>query len=146
MSCILIIEGENFNVNEFLRLTELEPYEKHIRGEKRPFKKTGKTDIYESSGCRFDLSNAEFNQFDIQKEDVIKYLKTNLDKLKLIYSLGIKETETPIIGFAIENRMAEFWCQTEYLQPELLKLVSELNFGIEISQYHPASEDEDDEK
>jgi hypothetical protein len=146
MSCILIIEGENFNVNEFLRLTELEPYEKHIRGEKRPFKKTGKTDIYESSGCRFDLSNAEFNQFDIQKEDVIKYLKTNLDKLKLIYSLGIKETETPIIGFAIENRMAEFWCQTEYLQPELLKLVSELNFGIEISQYHPASEDEDNEK
>ena len=146
MSCILIIEGENFNVNEFLRLTELEPYEKHIRGEKRPFKKVGKTDIYETSGCRFDLSNAEFNQFDIQKEDVIKYLKTNIDKLKQIYPLGIKETETPVVGFAIENRMSDFWCQTEYLQPELLKLVSELNFGIEITQYHPASETEDEDE
>jgi hypothetical protein len=144
MSCILIIEGEDFNVEEFLRLTELLPYEKHIKGEKRPFKRKGENDFYDSSGCRFDISIAEFNQFDIQKEDAIKYLKTNLDKLKQIYSLGIKITEIPIIGFAIENRMAEFWCQTEYLQPELLKLVSELNFGIEISQYHPASDSEDE--
>ena len=41
--------------------------------------------------------------------------------------------------------MAEFWCQTEFLQLELLKLVSELNFEIEISLYHPASDEDDEE-
>ena len=41
--------------------------------------------------------------------------------------------------------MADFWCQSEYLQPELLKLAGELNLGIEISLYHPVLEDEESE-
>lgn len=145
MSCILLIEGENFNVTEFLRVTELEPYEKHLKGEKRPFKKTGRPDIYESSGCRFDLSKADFDMFEVQKNETIDYLKNNLEKLKKVYSFGIKETEIPTIAFGIENKMAEFWCQTEFLQLELLKLVSELNFKIEISLYHPVSDEDDEE-
>ena len=145
MSCILIIEGEKFDVNGFLEITEMQPYEKHLKGEKRPFKKTGKQLIYEKSGCRFELSNADFNDFETQRKDVIKFLTDNFKKLKSIYSFGINISEVPTIGFGIENQMADFWCQTEYLQPELLKLAGELNFGIEISLYHPALEEDENE-
>jgi len=145
LSCILIIEGKKFDVDGFLESTKMQPYEKHIKGEKRPFKKTGKKPIYEESGCRFDLSTADFNDFETQRKDAIKFLKENFEKLKSLYDFGLKKSEVSSIGFGIENQMADFWCQTEYLQPELLKLAGDLNFAIEISLYHPALEDDENE-
>ncbi|MBC7557440.1 MAG: hypothetical protein H7195_10830 [Chryseobacterium sp.] len=146
MSCILLIEGENFNVTEFLRVAKMDPYEKHLKGEKRPFKRTGVPDIYESSGCRFTLSEADFDNFELQKIETINYLKNNFEKLKEIYTFGLTETEIPSIAFGIENKMGEFWCQSELLQLELLKLSSELNFEIEISLYHSTLDDEEEEE
>jgi hypothetical protein len=145
LSCILIIEGENFDVDGFLEITEMKPYEKHLKGEKRPFKKTGKQLIYKKTGCRFELSDADFNDFETQRKDVIKFLNENFKKFKSIYSFGLNIKEIPTIGFGIENQMADFWCQTEYLQPKLLKLAGELNFGIEISLYHPTLENDESE-
>ena len=145
MSCILIIKGFEFDVNGFLKETELNPYEKHLKGDKRPFKKLNKPMIYETSGCRFDLSKADFNDFETQRNDVILFLNQNYTKLKRLNEFGLDKKEIPVIGFGIENQMADFWCQTEYLQPELLKLTGNLNFGIEISLYHPAIEENDTE-
>ncbi|MFD1064126.1 hypothetical protein ACFQ1Q_12785 [Winogradskyella litorisediminis] len=142
MSCILIIEGKKFDVDGFLEITKMQPYEKHFKGEKRPFKKEGKQLVYEKNGCRFELSNADFNDFEAQRRDTIKFLNKNFKKLKSIYSFGLKITEVPTISFGIENQMADFWCQTEFLQPELLKLSGDLHFGIEISLYHPAVEND----
>ena len=125
---------------------ESEPYEKHLKGEKRPFKKRNHLDIYNSSGCRFDLSSEDFNNFTQQKIDAINFLKKNKKGLLKMTDLELKESETPVIGFGIENQMADFWCQQEYLQPELLKLSGELNIGIEISLYHPTEEDNNEDK
>ena len=141
MSCILIIEGSEFDVSGFLKETELEPYEKHIKGEKRPFKKLNKPPIYDTSGCRFDLSKADFNEFENQRKDVVKFLNQNFEKLKKLEKYGLNKNEIPVIGFAIENQMADFWCQTESFEPELLKLAGNLNIGIEISLYHPATDE-----
>ena len=145
MSCILIIEGSEFDVNEFLKETELSPYEKHLKGDKRPFKKLNKPMNYETSGCRFDLSKADFNDFEVQRKDAILFLNQNYEKLKKLNKFGLNKNEIPVIGFGIENQMADFWCQTEYLQPELLKLTGNLNIGIEISLYHPATEENETE-
>lgn len=143
MSCILIIEGEKFDVIGFLEITEMHPYENYLIGEKRPFKKNGEELTYKKSGCKFELSVADFNDFETQRKDVTQFLMTNFKKLKSVYSFGLSKSDVPIIAFGIENQMVGFWCQTEYLQPELLKLAGELNFGIEISLYHPASKEED---
>jgi len=145
LSCILIIEGSEFDVNEFLKETELSPYEKHLKGDKRPFKKLNKPMNYETSGCRFDLSKADFNDFEVQRKDAILFLNQNYEKLKKLNKFGLNKNEIPVIGFGIENQMADFWCQTEYLQPELLKLTGNLNIGIEISLYHPATEENETE-
>ncbi|MBO0594009.1 hypothetical protein I2486_21625 [Cellulophaga sp. E16_2] len=145
MSCILIIEGLEFDVNGFLKETELNPYEKHLKGDKRPFKKLNKPITYETSGCRFDLSKADFNDFKTQREDVIRFLNKNYEKLEKLNVFGLDKKESPIIGFGIKNQMADFWCQTEYLQPELLKLTGNLNIGIEMSLYHPATDENEAE-
>jgi hypothetical protein len=139
MSCVLRIDGKYFNVVQFLSTTDLKPYEKHIKGEELKIKKRDKT-IHKTSGCSFELSKADFNRFDLQKKDAIRFLKENFDKLIEIYSFGLTKKENPTIDFAIETRMNEVGAQFDYFEPELIKLAGSLDFGIEISQYHPASE------
>lgn len=139
MSCVLRIDGKNFKVDNFLSSTNLSPYEKHFKGEDLVIKKLNKSK-HKTSGCSFDLSGADFNRFDLQKKDAIRFLKENFDKLKEIYSFGLTKDESPTIDFAIETRMNNVGAQFDYFEPELIKLAGILNFGIEISQYHSKSE------
>ncbi len=137
MSCVLRIEGEIFNVDQFLESTGLIPYEKHIKGEKLKFRNPNATQ-YSNSGCKFDLSFADFDQFDLQKKDVLKFLKRNYDKLITVYQFGLTKDEPPQIDFAIESAIHELFVQSKYIEPELLKLAGDLQFGIVISLYHPS--------
>ena len=145
MSCILRINGKDFDVQGFLEITELKPYEQHLKGEKRPFKRTGKQLTYDESGCRFQLSDADFKEFKQQRKDAIHFLTTNFDKLKAIFSFGLSDNENPRIDFGIETRMYDVEVQCDHLEPELLRLAGNLNFGIEISQYQLANEDGESE-
>jgi len=138
MSCILRIDGKNFKVDDFLKSTDLKPYKTYRIGEKM---KIGKKKIEDSNGCSFDLSNADFNDFEQQRKDATEFLKVNFDKLKTVFSFGLSDNENPKIDFGITTRMHEVGAQFDYLEPELLKLAGNLDFGIEISQYHPATED-----
>ena len=139
MSCVLRIEGKNFKVNEFIDQTNLKPYIKYLKGEKLGFIRRG-IDIHQINGCSFDLSKAEFDRFDLQKIDAINFLEKYFDKLKLLSEFGLQEDEIPIIDFAIFTKMFEVAVQSDYLEPKLLKLAGDLNFGIEISQYIESEE------
>ena len=139
MSCVLRIEGANFNIDEFLNSIDLTPYKKHRKGDIISFIKKKET-IHKTSGCSFDLSFADFNQFELQKKDTTKFLKDNFDKLKNIYSFGLSKNETPIIDFAIENQLNKSAVQFNNLGVELIKLVGNLDFAIEISLYNIASD------
>ena len=143
MSCILRIEGENFKVHEFIAETNLEPYIAFIKGDKLGFKRRG-IDIYESNGCSFELSNAEFDKFDLQKKDALEFLEKHFDKLKLLFEFGLEKNEIPTIDFGIFTRMFDVQIQSDYLEPKLLKLAGELNFGIEISQYIQSEEEQNE--
>ena len=140
MSCVLRIDGINFKVDDFLKSTNLKPYTIYRKGEQT---KIGKMKIHNSSGCSFDLSIADFNDFEKQRKDATEFLKNQFDKLKSIYSFGLDNDENPIIDFGTTTRMFEVEIQCDYLEPELLKLAGNLNFGIEISQYHPALEEDE---
>jgi hypothetical protein len=138
MSCVLRIDGINFKVDEYLQSTDLKPYRIYRKGEKI---KVGKVKFEKSNGCCFDLSTADFNNFKQQRKDAIKFLKTHFDQLNKVFSFGLTEYENPTIDFGITTRMHEFAVQCDYLEPELLKLAGNLNFGIELSQYHPSKEE-----
>jgi hypothetical protein len=143
MSCILRIDGKSFNVDDFLKSTGLKPYKIFRIGEKI---KIGKKKVEDSNGCSFDLSKADFKNFEQQKKDATEFLKINFEQLKTVFSFGLLAEENPTIDFGITTKMHEvFFVHSDYLQPELLKLAGNLNFGIEISQYQPSTEDYESE-
>ena len=76
MSCVLRIEGENFKVHEFIAKSNLKPYMAYTKGEKLGFVRRG-IDYHELNGCAFDLSMADFDNFDLQKKDTIEFLEKN---------------------------------------------------------------------
>lgn len=141
MSCVLRIEGENFKVNEFLKITKLSAYKVFVKGDKIGYTKNINT-AYQTNGCIFDLSNADFDRLDLQKKDALNFLETNFDKLKLLPEYGLKTEEIPVIDFGIYTRIFDVEIQSDYFEPKLLKLAGELNFGIEISQYIQSENEE----
>ena len=141
MSCVLRIGGVNFKVNEFLKATNLKAYITYLKGDQIGFTKNA-NNTYQTNGCSFDLSKAEFDQFDIQKKDALSFLETNFEKLKLLPKFGLHIDEIPVIDFGIYTRMFDVDIQSDYFEPKLLKLAGELNFGIEISQYIQSKNEE----
>ncbi|KIA82474.1 hypothetical protein [Flavobacterium sp. AED] len=141
MSCILRIEGDNFKVHEFLKQTNLQPYIAYLKGDELGFTRSG-INTYQINGCSFDLSKADFDRFDIQKKDALNFLEMHFEKLKLLPEYGLLIDEVPIIDFGIFTRMFDVTVQSDYLEPKLLKLAGELNFGIEISQYIQSENEE----
>ena len=134
MSSVLRINGVSFNVDSFLNETGLVPYLHYRTGDDIGFTRRGK-DKYETNGCSFDLSAADFDNFEQQKIDTISFLTMHFDKLMKVRSYGLKPEDIPIIDFAIESATETYPVQNDYLQPELLKLAGDLSFGINISHY-----------
>jgi hypothetical protein len=135
MSCILRASGKKLNIDELLEI-DLESDTHWIKGEpillsKPDFKKCL------TSGANYCVSDAEFYEFNIQKEEAIKYLTENKEKIKAIQSLTGLENLS--LDFGIEQR--DVAVQSDYFPPELIKLSGELNLGIEISQYPPFDEE-----
>ena len=133
MSCILRIEGENFKVDEFLSISKMQSYEYYKKDELRPFKIKGEA-YYKINGCKFDLSLADFSEFEKQKSDVISFLEQNFLWLKRLEEFGLSNSEIPEIDFGI-NLNPDYVVEGFLIEPKLSKLVSELNLSILMSIY-----------
>ena len=92
---------------------------------------------YTSTGARYLVSDADFSEFDIQKNEAIEFLRNN--KRLLEEAMKLPSVEDASLDFGIERR--DVAVQSDYFQPELLKLAGNLGLGIELSQY-PIDEDE----
>jgi len=137
MSCILRIAGEKLNINKLLAI-DSEPEVYWVKGEPRlQSDPNGKKHL--NSGANYCISDADFNEFGLQKEEVIKYLNENGNKIKAIQSLA--GSEGAYLDFAIEQRDVAVQCDS--FPPELIKLAGALKLGIEISQYPPCDDEED---
>jgi hypothetical protein len=139
MSCILSISGTEFRVDEFIKETGLTPYAVFRKGEIHPRRKEG----HQYSGCKFDASKAEFDQFAKQKLDAILFLKQNFEGISRVQEFGLRLEEYPTLDFAITTSMLDddIYVQSDSFEPELLKLAGNLNIEIILSQYPPASEE-----
>ena len=140
MSCVLRIESKNFNVIEFLKETKLESYQTYLKGDDL-IKNHSK---HAENGCKFDLSDAEFDRFDLQKKDAIEFLTKHFIELKRLTEFGIEEVDKGTIDFAVYSTSQNSLIQSDYyFEVELLKLAGELSFGIEITQYFPEESEEE---
>ena len=146
MSCILRVSGNhNFRIDEYLTFSKLNAYSIYRIGEKRKHRMKLNSEFYETNGFQIEVSNAEFDDFDQQKSDANTFLKENFDSLSQMRAYGLKsDNENSIyLDFAIENLYQDYYVQTKFLEPEILKLAGSLNIEIALSLYEPASDDEE---
>lgn len=91
-----------------------------------------------TTGFSICLSDADFDEFERQKQESIDYLTQNSAALKALL-LNHKVIKAKI-DFGIYMR--DVIVQSDYFSPQLIKLCGELNLGIELSQYPNDEEDE----
>lgn len=134
MPCMLRIVGKNFDVDSFVKKSNIAPYKIFHKGDPRfVIKSNGKK--AEHSGCAIEISKVDFENLDQQINDAIVYLNQNQDKLQWINKTP--EIQYAVLDFGL-NYDSDKFVQSHYLPNEFLKLVSQLGISIEISIYHPA--------
>jgi len=137
MSCVLRIIGKELKINDLLNI-KLETDSYWSKGEPR-FSRKPEGEKHLDSGAIYLVSDAEFEEFDIQIKDAIEYLKENKNQIKSILSLPGLDGSS--LDFGIVWR--DVAVQSDYFPPELIKIAGELGLGIELSQYPPSEEDDE---
>lgn len=130
MSCILRASGTEFNVDVFMAKTSLEVDSLWRKGEKR-FIKSSNSEINRSSGIRVVASEADFSELGKQIQDVISFLRKNLEQVKLLASFP--GTECAVLDFGIEI-YPPGWASFTF-PPELLALAAEAGVSLCLSVY-----------
>lgn len=137
MSCILRAGGDNFDVDGFIANASLEIDSLWRKGEKR-FPMSAASRINQSSGVRVVASEADFSQLAEQIEDVISFLRQNLEQVKLLASFsGVKGA---VLDFGAEI-YPPGWASFTF-PPELLALAGEAGVSLCLSVY-PTDKEED---
>lgn len=129
MSCILRINGTDLILNDLLKVN-LIPSSTWEKG--TPILSAmpeGKK--YSNSGASYVVSEADFDEFEVQKYDAINFLERNNRQIMEIMHLpGI---EGACLDFGINSKDVPVQC--DHFPSELVKLSGKLGLGIELSQY-----------
>jgi hypothetical protein len=127
MSCVLRVRGANFNVDEFLAKSTLQPLIVARRGQAQ----YPNGPVPDTSGFHVAVSDANFSQLQVQIEDAIRFLERNQNELaRLAASPGIEKLS---LDFGIEERSVA--AQTERFPPNLLRAVGALGIWLEFTLY-----------
>jgi hypothetical protein len=132
MSCVLRVNGKNFDVDSFLRSSTLTPLVIYRRGE--PRFPGASTRLEESSGMNVSVSVREFSDLSGQIEDGIRFLAENAEELRRLrnYS-GVESIE---IDFPAEDR--DVAVRSYSFPSELISLLGQLQIGLSVSAYPPS--------
>lgn len=137
MSCILRASGENFDVDQFLSLFNIEPIKFWRRGEAR-FKSSPDGEKNKTSGVNFEVSPADFAELELQFEDAKLFFQENADLVRRLRAFPGVEGVTVDFGAEIHP---PGWCWFSF-PPDLLVLIGSLDVQLMLSVY-PVSEDDE---
>ncbi len=144
--CVLRVSGEQFDVDEFMRDSNLSPYQIFHKGERRfPESSRNKT-CFDVSGLKIDVSKREWDDLPGQIDDAISFLRRFHDELERL--VGFPNVEDVRLDFPYELRIGRLGIvgQCDYLPSTLLREAGNLGIGIELSLYPAGDEtDESDE-
>lgn len=141
MSCYLSLIGESFDIDDFTSKVNLQFDGKSYKGEPQFRASNPEGPKIRFSSLSVCVSNADFDNFQQQLEDVKAYLIENLEELKLI-----KQTETiqyAIFGFGVDYDLKAF-SKDYYIPADIVALAAEAGIGFEVSVYNPARIDYSD--
>lgn len=131
MSAVLRSYGTDFDVDSFLTDCSLPVCAVKRRGQ--PVHPASQPDgrRHDRSGVNVSASDADFNHFPQQVEDVIEFLRLNSEQIRRLCKFpGVEE-----VGLDFGIAWRDTAMQSDCLPPELLRLVGALGLDIEISHY-----------
>jgi hypothetical protein len=94
--------------------------------------------LHADSGACIMVSNADFDEFDLQVRDAIAFLE--LHGSLVAKASCFPGVEHAVFDFAVELREVHF-SKSSYLPPRLIQLAAVAGIGVEISHY-ACSDDE----
>lgn len=137
MSCILRIAGKDLELKSLLRV-DLIPDSSWEKGMPRsPSKPDGKKNL--NSGANYVVSEADLDEFDLQKMDAIEFLinyKTQIQEI-----MNLPGNDGGVLDFAISRR--DVFVQYDNFPSKLISIAGSLGLSIELSQY-PVNDDDED--
>jgi hypothetical protein len=138
--CVLRVNGEGFDPDEFLSGSSLAPCAVFRRGEPRLPHAKPDGPVHLSSGINFDVSDAEWDDVGQQMFDAEEFLRTHLTELKHLASApGVTGM---CLDFPVELRIGRngIATQSDRFPVSLVKLAGEIGLSLEFSIY-PVEED-----
>ncbi|RYD55293.1 MAG: hypothetical protein EOP56_16315 [Sphingobacteriales bacterium] len=133
MSCPLRFVGKDFDPDKFEEQTGLTPVSISRKDERPTYNGKPYGRIMPYSIVSLTASDADFDDFKLQVEEVINYLKNNYKQLQL--AKGIAGLEYATLDFGVKFYCDKF-TKRFWLPPELIVLAGELNISIELSIYN----------
>ena len=132
MSCILRVSGKNLDIEKAIELFS-DPSNIWNKGSRNR-----RGEVLEENIVTWVMSDADFDQLDLQIEEVIELLVDYQECLdSLMKNVGV---ESAYLDFGYATK--EVAIQGEYLEPKLLRLAGNLGIGILLSRYPEMLESE----
>lgn len=133
MPATLCITGYGFDVDGYLAKANWESEKVFIRrkGDKRGW--SGKLGVFEDSGFFIYLTDAGFDEFEAQQQDVISFLKRFNKNLELLAPYHIDGL--CCISFGLEPYPPDGFSHTYTILPELSRLAGQYDLEIEMVNY-----------
>lgn len=131
MSCVLRISGENLDIDNFVKKTQMSGFDIWHKGDALGLSAHKKK---KSSGASIITSDSDFHDIKGQIEDTVRFLINYKNNLKIIASTD--NIDHAIIDFGIDSITNENQLtQTFRFPKDLIKLCAELHLEIEVSIY-----------
>jgi hypothetical protein len=135
--CVLHINIESDNIDNYLASTNLPIYQVFKKGDHHKY---AKNKMYEDNLISCVVSDSDWDNLEDQTNDMINFLENyHLDLQILKDNFKIKSWEFDIPHTCrISNKI---YMQSSFLPPKLISLAGRFGIGIELSMYTPAQED-----
>ncbi|RCS59390.1 hypothetical protein [Parvibium lacunae] len=131
MSCIIHFIGDNANVDELQRLCPIAPCNVFVKGEPRTTRPNAR--LARTSGISVVASDAEFEAFEQQQAEAIKFLRRYHTELKAMRMVVGVEMASIDFGIYMRNVIV----QNDSFGPDLLAEIASLQLRLVLSQYPP---------
>ena len=129
MGCVLHFIGDDFDVHGLEVLCPIEPCKVWRKGAPRSSRPNAR--VCTTSGLSLVVSDAEFECFEEQQSDAIKFLKGHQTTLQQMLSHPGVSSSVIDFGIAMRNVIA----QTDELSADLVACIGGLGLKLAISQY-----------
>jgi hypothetical protein len=137
MSCILRIGGETLDVDALLSCCTLTVDNSWRKGTLRGMG----SKVHSTSGATFVASEADFEQFKTQVDDVSEFLRAHMAEISRLASFGGVDHATLDFAVSLYKDSITKFC---YLPPELVRSAASAGLGLEVSYYASSDEPEDE--